>query len=103
MNAEEFDAITRALIEDFDKRMLRKKARLVPIEATDEWLQAIRQAYGNGLGKMPARLLSMVINMAIKASPIKATEAAPPGLAWVPKSATHEWAKAIKDAKIEPQ
>ena len=96
MRHHEFEANTKALIEDFAKRMLRRQARLVPSEATDEWLQALRQAYGNGSGKIPIGVFKMVINMAIKASPIVATEAAPPGWAWVPKSATHEWATAIR-------
>ena len=96
MRHHEYEANTKALIEDFAKRMLRKQARLVPNEATEEWLQALRQAYGNGSGKIPVGVFKMVINMAIKASPIVVTEAAPPGWAWVPKSATHEWATAIK-------
>ena len=95
MNPKKFEANTRALIDDFAKRMLRKQARLVPKEATDEWLQALRQAYGDASGKMPTGVFKMVINMAIKASPIVPVEAAPPGWAWVPKSATHEWATAI--------
>ena len=95
MRPHEFEANTRALIDEFAKRMLRKQARLVPSEATDEWLQALRQAHGYGAGKKPAGVFAMVINMAIKASPIVATEAAPPGWSWVPKNATHEWATAI--------
>ena len=96
MRPHEFEAHPRALIDDFAKRLLRKQARLVPSEATEEWLQALRQAYGDGAGKMPTGVFAMVINKAIKASPIVATEAAPPGWAWVPKNATHEWATAIK-------
>lgn len=95
MRPHELEAHTRALIDDFAKRMLRKQARLVPSEATEEWLQALKQAYGDGAGKMPTGVFKMVINMAIKASPIVAAEAAPPGWAWVPKSATHDWATAI--------
>lgn len=95
MRPHEFEAHTRALIDDFAKRLLRKQARLVPSEATEEWLQALKQAYGDGAGKMPTGVFKMVINMAIKASPIVAAEAAPPGWSWVPKSATHEWATAI--------
>lgn len=96
MNPKEFEATTRALIDDFAKRLLRKQARLVPNEATDEWMQALRSAYGSAAVKMPTAIFKMVIDLAIKASPIAPTEEAPPGWAWVPKSATLEWAKAIK-------
>jgi hypothetical protein len=95
----DFERNAKALIADFAGRQLRKHARLVPDRATDQWLQALQKAYGNPNIAMLSGVFVMVIEQAIKSSPVVPTEPAPEGWAWVPKTATLAWARVIRDSE----
>ena len=95
----DFERHAKALIADFAERQLRKHARLVPNRATDQWLQALQKAYGNPNTDMLSGVFVMVIEQAIKSSPVAPTEPAPEGWAWVPKTATLAWARAIRESE----
>lgn len=92
---KEFESNAKALIAEFADRQLKKQARLVPDHATEQWLHALQKAYGNPRSAMLSGIFVMVIEKAIKASPVGTTEPAPEGWAWVPKTATSAWARAI--------
>jgi hypothetical protein len=95
----DFERHAKALIADFAGRQLRKHARLVPDRATDQWLHALQKAYGNPNIARLSGVFVMVIEQAIKSSPVVPTEPAPEGWAWVPKTATLAWACAIRDSE----
>jgi len=95
----DFERHAKALIADFAGRQLRKHARLVPDRATDQWLHALQKAYGNPNIARLSGVFVMLIEQAIKSSPVVPTEPAPEGWAWVPKTATLAWACAIRDSE----
>jgi hypothetical protein len=104
MSTTEFERTAHQLIQEFAKTQLRKRAKLVPSHATEEWLLSLRKTYGDPqTSAFPASIFTIVIDRAVRSSPYADTDAAPHGWAWVPKSATHEWAQRIQssDSEIE--
>jgi hypothetical protein len=95
----DFESNAKALIAEFAERQLRKQARLVPNHASQAWLLSLHKAYGNPNTKALSGIFVMVIEQAIKSSPVVPTEPAPEGWAWVPKTATLAWACAIRDSE----